>query len=138
MDVGRIEALLTARFDGDPFDKYERAINGAQSEARKGATADLDAKAQLAGFDKYGRELDAAQREARKGATAKLDARADTGAMSSYRRGLDDVDRSQGRAEKSSSGLKGAWAGLAANAKLLMGGAAVGGAALAFKAMWQE
>ena len=138
MEVGRIEALLTARFDSDPFDRYDRAINGAQQEARKKITADLDADPDLAGFDKYGRELDQAQREAKKGATAKLDTRADTSGVTSYKRSLDDADRAQGRTEKSAGGLKGAWAGLAANAKFLLGGAAVGGAAIAFKTMYDE
>ncbi len=135
MEVGRIEALLTARFDSDPFDRYDRAINGAQQEARKKITADLDADPDLAGFDKYGRELDQAQREAKKGATAKLDTRADTSGVTSYKRSLDDADRQQGRTEKGAGRLSGAWAGLAANAKFLLGGAAVGGAAIAFKTM---
>lgn len=138
MEVGRIEALLTAKFDDDPFNRYERAINGAQSEARKKITADLDADPDLAGFDKYGRELDSAQREARKGATAKLDTRADTSGVSSYKRSLDDADGSQRRTEKGANGLKASWGALAANAKFLIGGAAVGGAAIAFKTMYDE
>ena len=138
MDVGRIEALLTARFDGDPFDRYERAINGAYTDSNKNITAELDAKAQLAGFDKYGREIESAQREARKGATAHLDTKVDTAGVSNYKRSLDDADGSQRRTEKGAGGLKGAWAGLAANAKLLAGGAAIGGAAIAFKAMYDE
>lgn len=138
MEVGRIEALLTAKFDSDPFDKYERAITGAKSDAAKKVTADLDGKVDTVAFDKYGREIDSAQSKAKQGATARLDAKADTTAVSRYNRSLDDADGSQRRTERGSKGLSGAWAGLAANAKMLAGGAGVAALAVGFRAMYTE
>jgi hypothetical protein len=138
MDIGRIEATLSARFDKDPFDKYDRALEGAHRDAAKDVTADLKGDYDGAAFDKYDRELTSAQREARKGATANLDARADTRSIDRYKRSLDGADRSQRATGSSAAKTAGGMTALASNARMLAGAAAVGGLIVAFRSMYQE
>jgi hypothetical protein len=137
-DIGRIEATLTARFDSDPFDRYDRALDGAQRDARKPVEAQLRGDYDGAQFDKYGRELDSAQREARKGATAKLDARADTGQLDRYDRKLNEVDGRQTRATTSSAGLAAGMGSMMKTAGLAAGAAGLAAVALSAKVMYDE
>lgn len=138
MDVGRIEAVLTARFDNDPFDKYDRALRDARQESGRTVEATLKGDFDGSGFSKFDRELEGAQREARQGATARLDAKADTVAMDRYRRSLNDVDGTTRRATQSTGGLKSSFTTLAGNAKMLAGGAAIAAVALSARAMYEE
>lgn len=138
MDVGRIEAVLTARFDNDPFDKYDRALRDARQESGRTVEATLKGDFDGSGFSKFDRELEGAQREARQGATARLDAKADTVAMDRYKRSLNDVDGTTRRATQSTGGLKSSFTTLAGNAKMLAGGAAIAGVALSARAMYEE
>lgn len=138
MDVGRIEATLSARFDKDPFEKYDRALDSAYKGSQKKINADLDATYNDGDIDRYNRDLDEAQREAKKGATARLDAKADTSAIGRYKRELDGADNAQTRAAAGSRKTGAGFTALASNAKFLAGGAAVGGLAIAFRSMYQE
>jgi len=52
MEIGRIEAVLSARFDRQPFDKYDRAIDKATKDARKPTVKKLDVKADTRSTDK--------------------------------------------------------------------------------------
>lgn len=64
MEIGRIEAVLSARFDKDPFVKYDKALDKSEKAARKGATAKLDVKADTRGTDKMQRGLKDTERQA--------------------------------------------------------------------------
>jgi hypothetical protein len=138
MDVGRVEATLSARFDKDPFEKYDRALDSAFKGSQKKINADLDATYNDQDIDRYNRDLNEAQREAQKGATAKLDAKADTSAIGRYKRELDGADRTQRQTETSAKKTGAGFTALASNARFLAGTAAIGGLVVAFRSMYQE
>lgn len=145
MDVGRIEATLTAKFDKDPFDKYERAINGAQREARTGVTARLRGNFDGKGFQTFDREATQARNEARRPITQQIKTDYDSTGMRRYRdeqgrlrnergqyvREGESVDRANRR---TSSGFT----ALATNARFLAGTAGIAGLGIAFRSMYQE
>jgi hypothetical protein len=138
VDVGRIEATLSARFDSDPFERYDRALRDAHQESTRPVEATLRGDYDAGGFSKFDRELNQAQSAARRGATAKLDARANTTQMDRYKRSLSDVDGTTRRTSTSTAGLKSSFTGLAANARMLAGGAAIAGVALSARQMYLE
>ena len=65
MDVGRIEAVLSAKFDKDPFVKYDRALDAAYKDSNRDYTADLDARADLSGMKKYQQGLRQTEQQTR-------------------------------------------------------------------------
>ena len=53
MEVGRIEAVLTAHFDKDPFDKYDKAFNKTDKEAKRGIKTEIKTHAPTKDLDTY-------------------------------------------------------------------------------------
>ena len=145
MDVGAIEATLTAKFDSTPFDRFDKAFGKADRDSKNPIIAKLDGKLDSSGFSRFDKEYDQAKRDAAKGITTHLKADADTSGFRQYRDAQGRLREENGRYAKSNTDVQNStrktgagFSALAGNAKMLGGAAAIGGLAIAFRSMVAE
>lgn len=129
LEVGSVFARIGANFDGDGFDRFDRRLDRARQEARRGVEANLRADPDLGGFDRYGRALNEAQRDARQGAEAYLRADFDG-------RGFRDYEGAARRADRANDDLvRGSGRLRTAFGSLFIAGAGVAGATIGLGAL---
>lgn len=145
MDVGKIEATLSAKFDSTPFDRFDKAFSKADRDSKNPIIAKLDGKLDSSGFNRFDKEYDQAKRDAAKGITTHLKADADTRGFRQYRDAQGRLREENGRFAKSNADVQSStrktgagFSALAGNAKMLGGAAAIGGLAIAFRSMVAE
>jgi hypothetical protein len=145
MDVGKIEATLTAKFDSTPFDRFDKAFSKADRDSKNKIVAKLDGKLDSSGFNRFDKEYGQAKRDAAKGITTHLKADADTRGFRQYRDAQGRLREENGRFAKSNADVQSStrktgagFSALAGNAKMLGGAAAIGGLAIAFRSMVEE
>lgn len=122
----KVNSELGVTVDQKGFQKYQ----GELKKAKKDVDSELGAKVDETGFRKFRSEVDKADKET---ADAELGAKVDKRGFQDYNRETDKVGRSSEDVDRKARKAGGGMTALAGSAKVLAGGAALGGVYLGLK-----